>query len=201
MRLFALKSAKSQGMVAVTGLLSSALLLSGCNRDEEALLGRAVPIKPSLVLSGRPVNGRLFTIGIVMPPRNAPWVEAARAGMEAAAADNEVRLAWPPAVAGDESERQQAQQLQAAKVNALLAWTLDPATSAVVVRAAQTARLPVFTLGSAPEHVIPTAQFVVATPDVGLTPEQIGRMAIGRIAAYLRGEKLKPWIVIRPESH
>ncbi len=174
------------------------ILLPGCSRNEEALFGRAIPVKPSQVLSGRPLNGRMFIIGISLPPQNA-YFRAMRAGMDAAAADNEVLLDVQFAGAIGDQQRRQAPELIERRVNALLIWSTDANLGADTVQAATTVNVPVFTIGFPARRGGVTTHFVTDAPFAGLSPEQIGKTVVDRIAAYLRGEKLSPQIVIRPE--
>jgi ABC-type sugar transport system substrate-binding protein len=202
MRSFARKLNGTRRLLRLFGALSPVVLLTGCSRNDEVLLGRAIPVKPSLVLSGRPLSGRVFTIGVVPPPNAPEWYSWARGGMEGAAADNEVLLEQRPSAPAGGSPDRQVQRLLAGRVDALLVWTAaDPNGAAHAVQAARAAHTPVFTLGTASNRGPATAHFVTTAPLVDLSPEEIGRTAVDRIAAYLRGEKLKSWIVIRPESN
>jgi len=184
----------------LAGLLLLLYWLPGCRRSEDLLAGTAILGRPSRVLSGRPVSGHSFIVGISLPAKDR-FYRAVRSGMEKAAAENlvslDIRSAEP--AAGDQSR--QVEDLIARRVDALVVWCPDVVTAGAAVKEANIAGAPVFTVGAETHQGSVAAHFapavLMANTAMNSASAQLGKTLVNKIARYLRGEKLKPYIIIQ----
>jgi ABC-type sugar transport system substrate-binding protein len=190
--------------ILIVGFCTLFALLPGCSRNDELLPGRAMPARPSQVLSGPPLRGRQFALGVLLPAHTGLYRKV-ESGMAAAAADNQLRLNVRYSGDAVGNSQRQAQELLDQRVNALLIWPTDAraAHTMVPTLVAQADRggTPVFTVGTSADHGAVAAFTLDFTPPKALPPHapaQFGRTVVDRIAAYLRGEKLEPHIAICP---